>query len=104
MRFILTASVVLLTVEFSGAVSLGHAIGNSGSRIIVSLIHALQPGQYGAAGICNGVGSPFILPLNLLISCVREALLPPSSFKDFETPEFPPIRLPDRVSVGNTIA
>ncbi|THH00409.1 hypothetical protein EW026_g2111 [Hermanssonia centrifuga] len=40
-----------------GAVALGHAIGNSGSRIIVSLVHALQPGQYGAAGICNGGGA-----------------------------------------------
>ncbi|KAI0301833.1 Thiolase, N-terminal domain-containing protein [Multifurca ochricompacta] len=38
-----------------GAVALGHAIGNSGSRIIVSLVHALKAGQYGAAGICNGV-------------------------------------------------
>jgi acetyl-CoA C-acetyltransferase len=38
-----------------GAVALGHAIGNSGSRIIVSLVHALKPGEYGAAGICNGV-------------------------------------------------
>lgn len=45
-----------------GAVALGHAIGNSGSRIVVSLVHALQPGQYGAAGICNGVSvfSPFV--------------------------------------------
>lgn len=33
-----------------GAVALGHAIGNSGSRIIVSLVHALKPGEYGAAG------------------------------------------------------
>ncbi|PFH51447.1 hypothetical protein AMATHDRAFT_142585 [Amanita thiersii Skay4041] len=40
-----------------GAVSLGHAIGNSGSRIVVSLIHALKAGQYGAAGICNGGGA-----------------------------------------------
>lgn len=40
-----------------GAVALGHAIGNSGSRIIVSLIHALKSGQYGAAGICNGGGA-----------------------------------------------
>ena len=38
-----------------GAVALGHAIGNSGSRIIVSLVHALKEGEYGAAGICNGV-------------------------------------------------
>jgi acetyl-CoA C-acetyltransferase len=38
-----------------GAVALGHAIGNSGSRIIVSLVHSLKSGEYGAAGICNGV-------------------------------------------------
>lgn len=45
-----------------GAVALGHAIGNSGSRIVVSLVHALKPGQYGAAGICNGVSFfPLIL-------------------------------------------
>lgn len=42
-------------IFYSGAVALGHAIGNSGSRIIVSLVHALQSGQYGCAGICNGV-------------------------------------------------
>jgi hypothetical protein len=40
---------------YRGAVALGHAIGNSGSRIIVSLIHTLKAGEYGAAGICNGV-------------------------------------------------
>jgi len=40
-----------------GAVALGHAIGNSGSRIIVSLVHALKAGEYGAAGICNGGGA-----------------------------------------------
>lgn len=40
-----------------GAVALGHAIGNSGSRIIVSLVHALKEGEYGAAGICNGGGA-----------------------------------------------
>lgn len=46
----------LIDKEFdSGAVALGHAIGNSGCRIIVTLIHALKEGQYGAAGICNGV-------------------------------------------------
>ena len=42
-------------VNASGAVALGHAIGNSGARIIVSLVHALKSGQYGAAGVCNGV-------------------------------------------------
>ncbi|KAI0773853.1 acetyl-CoA acetyltransferase [Fomes fomentarius] len=40
-----------------GAVALGHAVGNSGSRIVVSLIHSLKSGQYGAAGICNGGGA-----------------------------------------------
>ena len=41
-----------------GAVSLGHPLGNSGSRIVVTLIHALkrQGKRYGAAGICNGGG------------------------------------------------
>jgi len=40
-----------------GAVALGHAIGSSGSRIVVSLVHALKPGEYGAAGVCNGGGA-----------------------------------------------
>jgi len=49
-----------------GAVALGHAIGNSGARIIVSMIHALQPGQYGAAGICNGGGAASALVIQKL--------------------------------------
>jgi acetyl-CoA C-acetyltransferase len=41
-----------------GAVSLGHPLGCSGARIIVTLINVLQANQarYGAAGICNGGG------------------------------------------------
>lgn len=41
-----------------GAVSMGHPIGCSGARIIVTLIHALQRtgGKIGCAGICNGGG------------------------------------------------
>eukprot|EP00076_Gallus_gallus_P004017 NP_001264708.1 acetyl-CoA acetyltransferase, mitochondrial [Gallus gallus] len=39
-----------------GAVSLGHPIGMSGARIVVHMVHALKPGQYGLAGICNGGG------------------------------------------------
>ncbi len=41
-----------------GAVSLGHPLGCSGARIIVTLINVLnQKGaKYGAAGICNGGG------------------------------------------------
>ena len=41
-----------------GAVSLGHPLGCSGARILVTLLHVLaqQGGRYGAAGICNGGG------------------------------------------------
>ena len=41
-----------------GAVSIGHPLGSSGARIVVTLIHALKDvsGKYGAAGICNGGG------------------------------------------------
>ncbi|OMJ29165.1 Acetyl-CoA acetyltransferase A, mitochondrial [Smittium culicis] len=39
-----------------GAVSLGHPLGSSGSRIVVTLIHSLKPGEYGCAAICNGGG------------------------------------------------
>jgi len=41
-----------------GAVSLGHPLGASGARIIISLINVLKQnkGKYGAAGICNGGG------------------------------------------------
>ncbi len=41
-----------------GAVSMGHPLGCSGARIIVTLIHVLKQnkGKYGAAGICNGGG------------------------------------------------
>ncbi|KAI9833754.1 MAG: hypothetical protein M1819_003487 [Sarea resinae] len=39
-----------------GAISLGHALGSSGSRILTTLLHQLQPGQYGCAAICNGGG------------------------------------------------
>jgi acetyl-CoA acetyltransferase len=41
----------------SGAVALGHPIGSSGSRIVVSLVHALKSGEFGTAGICNGGGA-----------------------------------------------
>jgi acetyl-CoA C-acetyltransferase len=41
-----------------GAVSLGHPLGCSGARILVTLINILNQkgGKYGAAGICNGGG------------------------------------------------
>ena len=40
-----------------GAISLGHALGSSGSRILTTLLHQLQVGQYGVAAICNGGGA-----------------------------------------------
>ena len=41
-----------------GAVALGHPLGNSGSRIIVTLINVLKQnnGRFGGAAICNGGG------------------------------------------------
>ena len=48
-----------------GAVALGHPLGSSGSRIVVTLIHALRKrGQTkGGAGICNGGGGASALML-----------------------------------------
>jgi acetyl-CoA C-acetyltransferase len=40
-----------------GAIALGHALGSSGSRILVTLLHQLKPGEYGVAAICNGGGA-----------------------------------------------
>ncbi|KAG5965506.1 hypothetical protein E4U58_002781 [Claviceps cyperi] len=40
-----------------GAISLGHALGSSGSRILTTLLHQLKPGEYGVAAICNGGGA-----------------------------------------------
>jgi len=41
-----------------GAVSIGHPLGASGARIMVTLLHVLQQnnGKFGVAGICNGGG------------------------------------------------
>ena len=43
---------------FGGAVSLGHPLGCSGSRIVVTLINVMnqKKGKIGAAAICNGGG------------------------------------------------
>jgi acetyl-CoA C-acetyltransferase len=51
-----------------GAVSLGHPLGCSGARIVVTLLNVLKQngGKIGAAGICNGGGgaSAIVLELN----------------------------------------
>jgi acetyl-CoA C-acetyltransferase len=41
-----------------GAVAIGHPLGASGARIVVTLLNVLkqQNARYGAAGICNGGG------------------------------------------------
>jgi acetyl-CoA C-acetyltransferase len=43
---------------WGGAVAMGHPIGSSGNRILVTLIHALKDtgGKRGVAGLCNGGG------------------------------------------------
>ena len=51
-----------------GAVSIGHPLGSSGSRIIVTLINVLKQngGKIGAAGICNGGGGASAMVIELL--------------------------------------
>lgn len=51
-----------------GAVALGHPLGNSGSRIIVTLLHVLKNknAKLGAAGICNGGGGASAMVVKLV--------------------------------------
>ncbi len=51
-----------------GAVSLGHPLGCSGARIVVSLINVLKQngGKRGAAGICNGGGGASAVVIELV--------------------------------------
>lgn len=51
-----------------GAVSLGHPLGCSGARIIVTLIHVLKQNnaKTGVAGICNGGGGASAMVVELL--------------------------------------
>jgi len=50
-----------------GAVSLGHPIGASGARIVVTLINVLKQNKtkYGVAGLCNGGGGASALVLEI---------------------------------------
>ena len=67
------ANIALLDLDPSkvnvhgGAVSLGHPLGCSGARIIVTLIHVLKAnqGRIGAAGICNGGGGASAMVISL---------------------------------------
>lgn len=51
-----------------GAVSIGHPLGCSGARIIVTLINVLKQnnGKTGAAGICNGGGGASAMVIKLV--------------------------------------
>ena len=51
-----------------GAVSLGHPLGCSGARIIVTLLHILQQNgaKVGAAGICNGGGGASAMVVEMI--------------------------------------
>lgn len=51
-----------------GAVSLGHPLGASGARVIVTLINVLRQNnaRFGAAGICNGGGGATALVIERL--------------------------------------
>ncbi|XP_011628271.1 acetyl-CoA acetyltransferase, cytosolic 1 isoform X1 [Amborella trichopoda] len=51
-----------------GAVSLGHPLGCSGARIIVSLLGVLKQrsGKYGVAAVCNGGGGASALVLEFM--------------------------------------
>jgi len=53
-----------------GAVSLGHPLGCSGTRIIVTLLNVLEQNnaKYGAAAICNGGGGASALVIERNIS------------------------------------
>ncbi len=53
---------------FGGAVALGHPIGASGARIVVTLLNALarRGGRRGVAGICIGGGEALALAVELV--------------------------------------
>jgi acetyl-CoA C-acetyltransferase len=53
---------------FGGAISIGHPVGVSGARIVMSLISVLKHkgGKYGLAGICNGGGGASAMLIEVL--------------------------------------
>ena len=68
------ANIALLNLDANqvnvngGAVALGHPLGSSGCRIVVTLIHALRKRGHkkGAAGICNGGGGASAMTVELI--------------------------------------
>ena len=57
--------------------SLGHPLGCSGARILVTLLGVLRQkrGKYGVAAICNGGGGASALVLELMPVAVGRSLL-----------------------------
>ena len=53
---------------FGGAVALGHPIGASGGRILVTLLNVLHEtgGKRGIASLCNGGGEATALAVEVL--------------------------------------
>jgi acetyl-CoA C-acetyltransferase len=52
-----------------GAVALGHPLGSSGARILVTLLNILkqEKARYGSAGICNGGGGASAMVIENLL-------------------------------------
>ena len=53
---------------YGGAIALGHPVGCSGTRIIVTLLNALQEksGKLGVASLCHGTGGGTALAVELM--------------------------------------
>jgi len=60
---------LLERMSTKGAVALGHPIGCSGARIVVTLLHVLQQrkARIGVAAICNGGGGASAIVVENLI-------------------------------------
>ncbi|MGL5083316.1 MAG: thiolase family protein, partial [Microcoleaceae cyanobacterium] len=54
---------------FGGAIALGHPIGASGARILVTLLNALQEknGHLGLAAVCHGTGGGTAIAIERLV-------------------------------------
>jgi acetyl-CoA C-acetyltransferase len=72
---VVLANIKLLKIDpkivniYGGAVSLGHPLGMSGTRIVVTLLNVLQQkkAKYGLAAICNGGGGASCLIVENLL-------------------------------------
>lgn len=63
---------------FGGAVAIGHPIGASGARLVVTLLNVLRAkgGHIGVAAICNGGGGASALVVELVETERREGAGP----------------------------